>query len=55
MKVEPHRPPRLQVRGKFVAAASTVLAAHKLEAVRQAVLDLENVEDINLFMDQLSP
>jgi 2-methylcitrate dehydratase PrpD len=40
---------------KFAAAASGVLPARKLEAVREAVLDLENVADISLFMDQLSP
>jgi 2-methylcitrate dehydratase PrpD len=40
---------------KFASAAATVLPADKIEAVHRAVLDLENVEDIRLFMDPLSP
>src|SRR5262249_37826825 len=41
------------VVAKFVASASTQLPVHKVEAVRRAALELEDVADINLFMDLL--
>jgi 2-methylcitrate dehydratase PrpD len=53
--VEELRMTEEDIVGKFVSAASTVLTPHKVEEVWQSVLDLENVEDINLFMELLSP
>ncbi len=44
-----------EVASKFASAASTALPAHRWRAVRDAVLDLENVTAINQFMDLLSP
>jgi 2-methylcitrate dehydratase PrpD len=54
-RVEEPRMSEEDVGRKFIAAASPHLATHKLEKVLKAVPDLENLEDINLFMELLSP
>jgi 2-methylcitrate dehydratase PrpD len=53
--VEEPRMSEEDVGRKFIAAASSHLATQKLEKILKAVPDLENLEDINLFMDLLSP
>jgi 2-methylcitrate dehydratase PrpD len=54
-RVEEPRMSDEEVGRKFIAAASPHLATQRLENFLKAVSDLENLEDINLFMDLLSP